>query len=141
MSLTTTGTVLKAAAVIVAGFGVVVALAAVPETAGPANLLADLVFWPLDGTPQIDTPAARLLAAISGGVLVGWAVTLWLITTHVLPMDAVAASSIIRRGIIAWFVVDSLGSIAAGAPLNAVLNIGFVALFLWPLRAIGKTLN
>lgn len=141
MSHTTTATVLKTAAVMVAGFGIVVALASVPETGGLANLLADLVFWPLDGAPRVDTPAARLLAAISGGVLVGWGVTLWLITTHVLPKDAAAAASIIRSGIIAWFVVDSLGSIAAGAPLNAVLNIGFVALFLWPLRAISKTVN
>lgn len=127
------GTALKAAAAIVTGFGVIVALAALPATAGMANLLADLVFWPLDGAQRIDTPAARLLAAIAGGVLVGWGVTLWLVTAYVLPSDVSAASSIIRVGILSWFVVDSLGSIAAGAPLNAALNIGFLVLFLWPL--------
>lgn len=127
------GTALKATAAIVTGFGVIVALAALPATAGMANFLADLVFWPLDGAPRIDTPASRLLAAIAGGVLVGWGVTLWLVTAYVLPSDVSVASSIIRVGVLTWFVVDSLGSIAAGAPLNAALNISFLVLFLWPL--------
>lgn len=138
MMTSTAGTALKAAAAIVTGFGAIVALAALPSTAGIANLLADLVFWPLNGLPRIDTPAAHLLAAIAGGVLVGWGVTLWFVVAHVLPKDAVAATGTIRAGILSWFVVDSLASIAAGAPLNAVLNIAFVALFLWPLAMLAR---
>lgn len=134
MNLPTTGIALKAAAAVVAGFGMIVALAALPATSGIANLLADIVFWPLDGAPQIDSPAARLLAAIAGGVLVGWGATLWLVAAYVLPKESGAAACIVRVGILSWFAVDSLASIAAGAPLNAVLNIGFVVAFLWPLR-------
>lgn len=59
----------------VIAFGALTALAAWPATAPPANLLADLLHWPLNGTEKIDTPRARLLAAIAGGVMVGWGLT------------------------------------------------------------------
>lgn len=132
------GAILKAASAIVSAFGVIVALSAWPITAAPGDLLADLAFWPLDGMPRIDTPAARLLAAIAGGVMFGWGITLWLVTAYVLPKDPHAAETIVRAGIVSWFVLDSLASVAAGAPLNAVLNIGFVVLFLWPLAILAR---
>ena len=41
-----------------------------------------------------------------------------------------------------WFVLDSAGSIAAGAPLNVALNTVFLGLYavpLWrPVEAAGK---
>ena len=37
-------------------------------------------------------------------------------------------------GLYSWFAVDSIGSIAAGVPLNAVANIGFVVLFVLVFR-------
>jgi hypothetical protein len=37
------------------------------------------------------------------------------------------------RGVGCWFVVDSLMSIAAGAPLNAIFNVGFLLLFVVPV--------
>ena len=43
---------------------------------------------------------------------------------------------IILTGVIVWFVIDSAGSIVAGAPFNAVMNVGFLLMFeipiLWP---------
>ena len=33
-----------------------------------------------------------------------------------------------------WFLIDSTGSLAAGAPLNILGNLVFLAMFLWPLR-------
>lgn len=40
----------------------------------------------------------------------------------------------IMTGITFWFVTDSTASILSGAPVNAVLNIGFLLLFALPLR-------
>ena len=37
----------------------------------------------LDGAETLVASEARLLAAISGGVMVGWGVTLWLVVTFV----------------------------------------------------------
>lgn len=121
---------LRLAAAIVIAFGALVALAAHPATAGITAFFADLVFWPLDGAPRLDAPVTRLMCAICGGVLVGWGVLLWHVAAGAI---GVAAAQAIRSSVIAWFVVDSTGSIIAGAPLNALLNVPFLLLFLIPL--------
>lgn len=121
----------KAASMVVIGVGLALALAAWPPLSAPVALLADLVIWPLDGAEKLAAPETRLFAAISGGVMVGWGVTLWKVAAHVLPADLPLARSIAMTGLYSWFAVDSLGSIAAGAPLNVIGNVGFVALFLY----------
>lgn len=131
---------LQAAAAVVIAFGALVALAAHPTSAAPAALLADVIFWPFDGRPHLDQAGARLLAAISGGVMVGWGVLLWQIATHLLPANPALAAKLIRGSIVTWFAVDSTFSVVAGAPLNVAANAGFLAAFLWPLsRLSGET--
>lgn len=125
---------LKAASGIVIGFGLVTVLGALPATSAPVILLVDLVFWPVDDLQRVSAPETRLLWAISGGILTGWGVLLWQISTRLYPQDPALARTLILSSVSVWFVVDSLGSIAAGAPLNAVLNIGFLLLFFVPLR-------
>tara|TARA_R110002020_G_scaffold35195_16_gene106357 strand:+ start:4833 stop:5273 length:441 start_codon:yes stop_codon:yes gene_type:complete len=124
----------KVASAVVIGVGLVLAAAAWPPLAAPVALLTDLLVWPLDGQQTLSSPETRVFAAIAGGVMVGWGVTLWKMAGHLLPVDIAAAKSIALTGIYAWFAVDSIGSIAAGASLNAALNLGFVALFLYAFR-------
>lgn len=135
MSIETTITWLKAASAFLFLLGLVIALAALPATSGPALLMADGIFWPFDGAQSLAAPETRLLAAIDGGVLAGWGVMIWLVSARLYPREPALARLLILAGIGCWFVVDSAGSIAAGAPLNAVLNIGFVLLFAVPLLA------
>ncbi len=132
-AMSTTQAWLKGASALVIGFGAVVALAAHPVSAGIVSFFADLAFWPVDGQQRIATPEARLLSAIGGGVMAGWGVLLWLIATRLYAREPELARTMIALSIGTWFLVDSLGSITAGAPLNAVLNVSFVALFLIPL--------
>lgn len=136
MPLGNAQTLLKVASAALLGLGAVVAMASHPATAGITGLVADLVFWPLDGQPSVEQPAARLLAAISGGVMVGWGAMLWLVAARVLPSDPALAAALVRTSAMAWFVVDSVGSVVAGAPLNAVLNVAFLAAFLLPLAGL-----
>jgi len=131
MEITRTQGWVKAASMIVIGVGLALALAAWPPLSVPVALLADLVIWPLDRAETLAAPETRLFAAIAGGVMVGWGVTLWTVAAHVLPADLPLARSITMIGLYSWFAVDSLGSIAAGAALNVIGNIGFVALFLY----------
>jgi hypothetical protein len=134
MTLTNPVNLLKAASVVVIAFGVLIALAAWPATAGITVFFADLLFWPLDGAQNLDQPVARLLAGISGGLLVGWGVMLWQIATRVWRRDRELASSLIRTSLLAWFAVDSAASTIAGAPLNVLFNAAFLGAFLLPLR-------
>jgi hypothetical protein len=124
---------LRAGAALVLASGALVVLGAHPLTAFPARLLADLLFWPLDGLQTGLAGETRLLAAIGGGVLIGWGVMLWQLSGEMFDRAPEAVGRIIRTSVIAWFVVDSTGSFASGAWLNVVANLVFLALFLVPL--------
>lgn len=129
----TTSKWLRAASALVVGFGVLVVLAAHPATAGLTMFLIDFILWPIDGAQGGVTPELRLIFAISGGVLVGWGVMLWLIATRLYPREPQLARSMILWSVAVWFVVDSAASIVAGAPLNALLNTSFLLMFGLPL--------
>lgn len=134
MEIAHTQSWLKAAAGIVIGVGLLLAAGALPPLAAPVVFLADLIIWPLDGLQTLGAPETRVFMAISGGVMVGWGVTLWKLAEHLMAEHPAAVRSITMTGLYCWFVVDSIGSIAAGVPLNAVANVSFVVLFLLVFR-------
>ena len=124
---------LRIASVVTVGFGFLLAMAAIPAMGGPAQFLLDLIYFPIDGAQAVDSSAARLLNAITGGLMAGLGVITFLIAGELLPREPALARRILLAGIGAWFLVDSSMSIAAGAPLNAVFNFGFLLLFYLPL--------
>jgi hypothetical protein len=133
MNITTRVAWLKTGSAITIGFGVIIAAAAIPALQAPTALLLDLVYLPLDGAPSTGGSSARLLSAISGGVLVGWGLMMWLLATTLYAKEPDLCRKIILTSIIAWFVIDSSMSIAAGAILNAFFNIGFLLVFALPV--------
>ena len=105
---------------------------------GGQNLMAmflDIIHLPFDGGQSFSSDSELVLGAISGGLLFGFGVMAHQVTTHVYTSNPALGGQIIMRGICGWFVVDSAGSILAGAWFNVVLNSGFLALFLVPLLA------
>ncbi len=124
---------LRAASALVIGFGVLVVVAAYPATAGLTMFLIDFILWPIDGAQSGVTPELQLIFAISGGIMVGWGVLLWLIATRLYPREPQLARSMILVSVGIWFIVDSTASIVAGAPLNALLNTSFLLMFGLPL--------
>jgi len=114
-------------------FGIMIAAAATPIAAAPTQFLADLIFFPIDGAQDLAAPETRLISAVGGVVMAGWGVLLWMLSTHLFPSDQALAAKLIIASIVTWFVIDSTGSIIAGAPLNAVFNVSFLLIFCVPL--------
>ena len=142
MNLNTRIAWLKTGSAVTIGFGALIAAAAVPALQAPTGFLLDIVFLPLDGAPTAGGKAARLLSAISGGVLVGWGLMMWLLATSLYPKEPTICRKIILTSIISWFIVDSSMSVAAGAILNAFFNVGFLLVFtvpVWKPLAGGQT--
>ncbi len=71
--------------------------------------------------------------AIGGGVMTGWGIMLWMLATRLYPREPALARQLIVTSIVAWFIVDSAGSILSGAPLNALFNVSFLLIFCVPL--------
>jgi hypothetical protein len=134
MPNTATITWLKAATlVLVILGGIVLALGAFPPLSGGARLFADIVFWPLDGVQTVTAPETRLFAAIGGGAFVGMGVMVWLLASQGFAIDPAFTRHTIMAGILGWFVTDSVGSLAAGSPGNALLNVPLMLAFILPL--------
>ncbi len=129
---------LKTASGITIGFGILIAAAAIPALQAPTGLLLDLIYFPVDGMQTMADPASRLLSAITGGVLAGWGLMAWLIASELLPRQPELARRLILLSIGTWFVIDSSMSIAAGAALNALFNVSFLALFCLPVLGIHR---
>ncbi len=114
-------------------FGPLSVLSIVPPLSGPMGVVLDTVFWPIDGLQGAGQPETRLLLAILGGITLGWGVTLWQLAGAPLARDPALIRPIIRNAILAWFVLDSAGSLLAGAPLNVAANVALAAMVLFPL--------
>lgn len=124
---------LKVASDVLIIFGLLTALASMTAMAAPTSFLADLIFWPVDGGQAVSSETSHLLAAITGGLCTGLGVLFYLLTTRLYPSHPELTRMLMSAGLGSWFIVDSLGSVAAGAPLNALFNLGFLALFMIPL--------
>ncbi|MEO0911840.1 MAG: hypothetical protein AAFY59_02465 [Pseudomonadota bacterium] len=107
-------------------FGLLIAAAAWPPAAVLIEPLTRLILW--QETVDFGTREARLLAAISGGVLAGWGLMM-LLLARALAEAPLLIGRCILAGIGFWFTVDSLASLAATAPLNVIGNILFLAAF------------
>ncbi|MEI2607459.1 MAG: hypothetical protein V9G20_02385 [Candidatus Promineifilaceae bacterium] len=102
-------------------------------TAEPARLTLDILSWPPDGQQSYADPTLRFLSALTGGFLFGWGVMIWSLRQWVYDVASEAVRRAVLTGILAWFILDSAGSIASGTPANAFFNILILLLGVGPL--------
>lgn len=129
---------LKFSAFVVASFGPVFFLGTMLSTSEPARWTMDILSWPLDGAQVYTEPTTRFLSALTGGFLLGWGVLIWCLSSWVYDK----APEMIRRsvlvGFLAWFILDSSGSIASGNASNALFNVAVLLLGVGPMWVKAK---
>ena len=126
----------QVACVITMVTGVICALASHPATEGVWLYLFDALKWPLDGDPAMFSAETRAVNAVLGGTMVGWGLLMYLLAPHITTM--VGLPRILLMALVAWFVVDSTGSLLANMPGNVLLNIVFLGLFVPPLLVLQR---
>ncbi len=124
---------LKFTAIGIALFGPVFSLGTIPALAEPARWSLDLLAWPLDGAQNYAADTSRFLTAITGGFLLGWGVMVWLLATRVHALAPEPVRRTVVTGLVAWFLLDSAGSIASGHAANAGFNIIVLLILVGPL--------
>ena len=124
---------LKVAAVIIGSFGPVFFLGSMAATLEPARFSLDLLSWPIDGATTFEAADTRFLSALTGGFLLGWGVTIWCLAKWVYDAAPEAVRRTVVTGLLAWFVLDSAGSIASGNTSNAFFNVIVLLLAVGPL--------
>src|SRR5689334_14774401 len=111
---------LKVAALVIGSFGPVFFLGTMASTLEPARLTLDILSWPIDGATTYASPDTRFLSALTGGFLFGWGVLVWCLATWVYPQAPEGVRRAVLTSLLAWFVLDSAGSIASGNVSNAL---------------------
>ena len=124
---------LKITAIVVGSFGPVFFLGTMAATSEPARLTLDLLSWPLDGNASYAEATTRFLSALTGGFLLGWGVMIWCLSRWVYDLAPEFVRRAVLAGVLAWFVLDSAGSIASGNPSNALFNVLILLLAVGPL--------
>ena len=117
----------------VGSFGPVFFLGTMLATSEPARWTLDFLAWPLDGMQDYSAPTTRFLSALTGGFLLGWGVMIWCLSSWVYQHAPEAVRKSVLVGTLAWFLLDSSGSIASGNASNAVFNVAVLLLAVGPL--------
>lgn len=124
---------LRITAIVIGAFGPIFFLGTMEATLEPARWSLDLLDWPLDGGTSFAHPDTRFLSALTGGYLLGWGVMVWCLAGRVHEAAPEGVRRSVMAGLLAWFVLDSAGSIASGTPSNALFNILILLVAAGPL--------
>ncbi len=138
MSINTRANFMLGVSIIFFIYSLLWGLAPFTEINVSARIILDLADWPLD---SLSTPLDRntmWLSAIGAGLLSAISIFLGGI---VVPAIKEGNRPVIRTTIIAmtvWYIIDGIGSIAAGVSSNVFFNSIYLALVLIPLIGAGK---
>jgi hypothetical protein len=124
---------LKVTAVVVGIGGPLFFLGTMESTLEPARLTLDILSWPVDGATTYESPDTRFLSALTGGFLLGWGVLIWCLSAGVYDAAPEGVRRAVVTGLLAWFVLDSAGSIASGNAPNAAWNVLVLLLAVGPM--------
>jgi hypothetical protein len=125
-------------AIVVVSFGPIFFLGTIETLSEPARLTLDILSWPLDGQQTYKDTTLRFLSALTGGFLFGWGVMIICLRQWVYDLAPEPTRRTVVTGIFAWFVLDSAGSISAGASSNVVFNIFVLIIAIGPLWKSAK---
>lgn len=98
----------------------------------PIELILDLSNWPLNGLENYEAPTSIFLSAILGGVLFGWGVLIWILSS-IYEKEPEKIRKAVLTSLISWFVVDSIGCIISHNMSNTITNIGLLLVLVGPL--------
>ena len=124
---------LKFTAFVVGSFGPVFFLGTIIATSEPARWTLDFLSWPLDGVQNYEAPTIRFLSALTGGFLLGWGVCIWCLQKWVYDVAPEGVRKSVFAGLLAWFCLDSAGSVASGNGSNVFFNLIVLLLAVGPL--------
>lgn len=120
-------------AIVVGSFGPVFFLGTMLPTSEPARWTLDVLSWPLDGLQNYEAATTRFLSALTGGFLFGWGICIWFLRIWVSDKAPNETRKAVVAGLLAWFVLDSAGSIASGNAINAFFNLIVLMIAAGPL--------
>ncbi len=129
---------LKITAFVIGSFGPVFFLGTMLSSSEPARWTLDFLSLPIDGIQNFEAPTTRFLSALTGGFLFGWGICIWFLQKWVYDKAPEEVRKAVLAGLLAWFFLDSAGSIASENTSNAFINIAVLLIATGPLWKSAK---
>ena len=104
----------------------------------PSRFLLDLLDWPMNNLSAELSRDVMWLSSIGAGLLLAFSIFLIGVVAPAIKAHDKRIIKVSKLAIIAWYVVDSVGSIASGVLSNAVFNTVFFIMVMIPLIGIKK---
>ena len=104
----------------------------------PSRFIIDFIDWPLDNLSAQLSRDIKWLTSIAAGLLVAFSIFLSGVVAPAIKTNDKRIINITKLAIVAWFIIDSAGSIASGVASNAFFNSLFFILVMIPLVGIKK---
>lgn len=139
MSPKTGATLMRIVAGLFGLFAACWALAPFPDINLPARFILDVSDWPLD---NLDAPLDQYsmwLSSISAALLAAVAVMFAFIVAPAIEQGNREVTRVAVHALLTWFVIDNVGSVAAGVSSNVVFNLVYLGLALGPIVLTRKT--
>ncbi|AMS29191.1 MAG TPA: hypothetical protein DIU09_11330 [Hyphomonadaceae bacterium] len=117
-------------------FGAVLCAGAFAPTSGPVSLLIKTLSG---GNAANFEPALRFSLGLMGALTIGWAVMIYGVmrVAFTLGPQGRPLWDAITAGLISWYVIDGICSIATGFALNIIPNTALAAMYLVGLTQSG----
>ncbi|MEL7043082.1 MAG: hypothetical protein AAGL90_16305 [Pseudomonadota bacterium] len=138
MSNATHKTYLKISAILVMLYGPIFFLGTFDLASEPVRFTLDLLAWPVDGAQTYDHPDTIFVGALAGGFLFGWGMLIWHLSGAAYDAAPEAIRKAVVTGFVAWFLLDSAGSITSGHASNVVFNLLFLLVLVGPMWRAAK---
>lgn len=138
MSLNTRANFLTVVSIIFAVYSLLWGLAPFAGFNIPARLILDFSDWPIDNLSAPLDKNTMWLSAIGAGLLGAVSIILGGIVVPALKEGNRPIINTTILAMMAWYIIDSAGSIAAGVSSNVFFNSIYLALVLTPLVCINK---
>lgn len=129
---------LKITAFVIGSFGPIFFLGSMFPFSEPARWTLDFLSFPIDGIQNYQADTTRFLSALTGGFLMGRGVCIWALQHWVYNLAPEGVRKSVLAGILAWFVLDSAGSIASGNASNLLFNVIVLFIAVGPLWVAAK---
>lgn len=124
---------LKIAAISIIAYAILFFLGTLKQTDKLIEVILDISSWPIDGLQNYDANSTVFLSALLGGILFGWGILIWLLSSKIYDIAPEQTRKIVLISLISWFVIDGLGSIFSENPNNVIANIFLLLVLVGPL--------
>ena len=136
MSLNTRSKLMMIVAIAFFVYAILWALAPYPSINLPARAILDISDWPINNLSTPLDKHTQWLSSIAAGILAALSIFLGGIVAPAIKERNTSITQVAIMAMIAWYAIDSVGSIASGVTSNVFFNTIYLALVLAPLIGI-----